>query len=88
MLPNLVIAGAPKCGTTSIHRWLSAHPQSFGARQKELRYFVDEGYPLLSRHNFKICGLQGYQKFFSCKQSGEQSVFLKQRPITFTRIPP
>src|SRR5579859_6236482 len=39
MLPNLIIIGAPKAGTTSLHRYLELHPQVFMASEKELRYF-------------------------------------------------
>jgi hypothetical protein len=44
MLPNLVIIGAAKCGTTSMHDYLSQHPQvsmasAEGDVSKELRFF-------------------------------------------------
>jgi hypothetical protein len=39
MLPNLVIIGAPKAGTTALHRYLSEHPDMFMSEQKELQYF-------------------------------------------------
>lgn len=39
MLPNLIIIGAGKCGTTSLHRYLSAHPEIFMSGQKELQFF-------------------------------------------------
>ena len=29
MLPNFVVTGAMKAGTTSPHRYLRAHPQAF-----------------------------------------------------------
>ena len=40
MLPNLLIIGAPKCGTTSLHFYLDQHPEITMSRKKELRYFV------------------------------------------------
>ena len=39
MLPNLIIIGAPKAGTTSLHRYLDLHPDIFMTGRKELRYF-------------------------------------------------
>jgi hypothetical protein len=39
-LPNLVIIGAPKCATTSLHAYLSTHPQIFMSSQKELHFFL------------------------------------------------
>ena len=80
MLPNLVIAGAPKCGTTSVHRWLSAHPQSFGARQKEVRYFLDHDYPLFVEHNFKKSELDGYEEFFPASEVGEADCIFETTP--------
>jgi len=37
--PDFIIGGASKSGTTSMYRWLDAHPQIGLARDKELRYF-------------------------------------------------
>lgn len=37
--PNLFIVGAPKCGTTSMWRYLSGHPDVFMARVKEPNHF-------------------------------------------------
>jgi hypothetical protein len=39
-LPNLVIIGAPKCGTTSLHFYLDQHPEISMSSRKELRYFT------------------------------------------------
>jgi hypothetical protein len=39
MLPNLIIIGAPKAGTTSLHRYLDLHPDVAMTTEKELRYF-------------------------------------------------
>ncbi|MFN2595925.1 MAG: sulfotransferase domain-containing protein, partial [Pyrinomonadaceae bacterium] len=65
MLPNLVIAGAPKCGTSSLYRWLADHPQACGSKVKETFYLMDEGHPLLRREtNFHRDGLAGYAAFF------------------------
>src|SRR3712207_9448996 len=38
-LPNLIIAGVGKGGTTSLFRYLGQHPQVCASRVKELRYF-------------------------------------------------
>jgi len=40
-LPNLVIVGAAKCGTTSLHSYLAAHPEIHMSSLKELRFFQD-----------------------------------------------
>jgi hypothetical protein len=39
-LPNLVVIGAMKCGTTALHHYLGAHPEISMAAAKELNFFV------------------------------------------------
>ena len=38
--PNFVVIGAAKAGTTSLHGWLSQHPEIFVPAQKELHFFA------------------------------------------------
>jgi hypothetical protein len=40
MLPNLLIIGAQKCGTTSLHAYLDLHPDVHMAAAKELDFFI------------------------------------------------
>jgi hypothetical protein len=45
MLPNLLIIGAQKCGTTSLHAYLGLHPDVDMAAEKELDFFIaDRGW--------------------------------------------
>lgn len=56
-LPNLIVIGAQKCGTTSLHYYLSLHPQINMAGAKELNFFVaDRNWPR---------GVGWYQSHFS-----------------------
>jgi hypothetical protein len=41
-LPNLVVIGAQKCGTSSLHNYLATHPQISMSRVKEINFFNDE----------------------------------------------
>ena len=41
MLPNLIVIGAMKCGTSSLHYYLSLHPEIFMSERKELNFFID-----------------------------------------------
>jgi hypothetical protein len=41
-LPNLVVIGGLKCGTTSLHHYLNLHPEVEMSRPKELNFFVAE----------------------------------------------
>jgi len=38
--PNFIIAGFPKCGTTSLHHYLDEHPEIYMPAQKELHFFT------------------------------------------------
>ncbi len=38
--PNFFIPGAPKAGTTSLHRYLAQHPEIFMSEEKELHFFT------------------------------------------------
>ncbi|MDP2631944.1 MAG: sulfotransferase [Candidatus Uhrbacteria bacterium] len=40
-LPNFIIAGAPKCGTTSLADYLSSHPEVFVSNPKEITFFSE-----------------------------------------------
>jgi hypothetical protein len=47
MLPNLIVIGAAKCGTTSMHRYLGQHPDVWmaapeGTHLKSMRFFWSE----------------------------------------------
>lgn len=45
-LPNLIVIGAQKCGTTSLHYYLGLHPQISMAGSKELNFFLaDRNWP-------------------------------------------
>src|SRR5262249_6444510 len=37
--PSFLIIGAMKCGTISLHNYLTEHPELRGAEQKEISYF-------------------------------------------------
>jgi hypothetical protein len=39
-LPNLLVIGAMKCGTTALHHYLGAHPDVSMAAAKEVNFFV------------------------------------------------
>jgi Sulfotransferase domain len=41
-MPNLVVIGGLKCGTTSLHHYLNLHPEIGMSRPKELNFFVEE----------------------------------------------
>ncbi|WP_019503960.1 sulfotransferase [Pleurocapsa sp. PCC 7319] len=65
-LPNLIVAGLPKAGSSSLFHWLAAHPEVYGAPSKETFYFIDRDSPLLRLEaNYNFHGLDLYESFFS-----------------------
>jgi hypothetical protein len=73
-LPTFVVIGAAKCGTTSLHRYLGAHPEIHMAPAKEVKFFhrptcLDE--------------LDSYATFFdaTATQRGESSPVYACHPL-------
>ena len=82
MLPNVVIAGAPKCGTTSLFAWLADHPDVCGSNVKEARYFLDPDDPLFDEiSNFRDHGLAGYEAYFTDCEERKAQVVLEATPV-------
>lgn len=58
-LPNFLIIGAAKAGTTTLHAYLRPHPEIFMPARKELRYFAYNGsgddytYPVKTREEYE-----------------------------------
>lgn len=73
LLPNLVIIGAMKSGTTSLHSYLDLHPQIFMSRIKELNFFVEE-------ENWSR-GLEWYKSNF------EQAQIIGESSPNYTKYP-
>jgi hypothetical protein len=66
IFPNLVIAGAPKCGTSSLFNWLADHPDVCGSTEKEPFFLMDRDNPLRRREcNFHDHGLDAYAGLFA-----------------------
>ena len=75
VLPNCIIAGAPKCSTSSLFSWLRDHPQVCAAREKETYYFVDPGTHMFRPdRNFRDHGLEGYGALFASCDPGARIV--------------
>jgi glycosyltransferase involved in cell wall biosynthesis len=64
--PDFVIAGAPKCGTTSVYTTFSSHPRVFLPSMKEPHYFAFD-YP----RRRQIETLNGYDRLFANAQDGQ-----------------
>lgn len=77
--PNTFIAGAPKCGTTSLAHWLSEHPDIFVPSKKEPHFFN----PPFSRNLQKEEYLKLYQRAvdFKIRIDASTSYFTSEKAI-------
>lgn len=81
MLPNLVIAGAPRCGTTSFFAWLAAHPDVCGGRVKETGFFLDPDDPDFRQDlNYRDHGLAGYRRYFDHCRDARVRIVIEATP--------
>jgi hypothetical protein len=73
-LPNVIVIGGLKCGTTSLHHYLNLHPEAGMSRPKELNFFVSE-------LNWEL-GLDWYRSHFPADRPvrGETSPHYTNRP--------
>jgi hypothetical protein len=79
-LPNLLVIGAMKCGTSSLHRYLGLHPEIAMSREKELNFFLPANSerigPLLGERSSAARGTAWYAERFDphAPVRGESSV--------------
>ena len=79
-LPNVVIAGAPKCGTSALFEWLAAHPDVFPSSRKETQFLMDRDSSVFRPAcNYHAHGLDGYRSFFE-GYAGAEPVVLEATP--------
>jgi Sulfotransferase domain len=80
MLPNFLVIGAIKSGTTSLHRYLRSHPHVFTTQRKEPEFFNAES----DVGNWDR-GLRWYEELFvdagDAVAVGEASVSYTQYPL-------
>lgn len=76
-LPNFLIIGTAKSGTTSLYHYLNQHPEVFMSRVKEPRYFIFQG-KRVSENILDPLSLKNYRDFRSksiLKKSAYLSLF-------------
>ncbi len=79
VLPNLLVAGAPKCGTSSVHGWLSDHPDVIGSLEKETYFLSDPGSHMHRPSSHVSDGLGGYAAHFP-PGAADAKVLLESTP--------
>jgi Sulfotransferase family len=97
MLPNFIVIGAAKAGTTSLHWYLAEHPSVFMTPTKDPSYFaygLDAHGKLLwgdpEFHRFPVKSLVEYERLFAdvggAVAVGEASTMYLECPQSATRI--
>jgi len=69
-MPNFLVIGAAKAGTTSLYHYLNEHPQVFMSPIKETNFFAFNGERLdgrsrRSRETFPVQTLEEYENLFA-----------------------
>jgi hypothetical protein len=78
-LPNFVVIGVPKAGTSSLQQHISLHPQAFAAWEPRFLHFAGQAIApgLEERRAFRIKSLAEYEAVFAmhaqCKALGDSS---------------
>ena len=76
-LPNLLIVGAAKSGTTSLHNYLNQHPDIYMSEHKEPHFLINSDIGVKRVHK-AVIELNDYKEMFmtddSYKYKGESSV--------------
>jgi hypothetical protein len=83
-LPNFLVVGFPKCGSTSLHYFLDDHPDIFMPQQKEIHFFSYDRINILNKgpkdkhvKKLQIGEFENYKKMFRTSEkrkiSGEVS---------------
>ena len=96
-LPNFLIIGAPKAGTTAIYAYLSQHPQVFTSELKEPAFFAWEGGEprFAGPHNarparYNVRDIERYRQLFrkveNRPRAGEASTIYMYAPQAAGRI--
>lgn len=82
MLPNLLLIGEAKAGTTSIHRYLDQHPNIFMSEVKEPGFFAFEGtsgrIPMIRDRPF-VTALEAYEALFD--KAGDARIIGESSPF-------
>ena len=90
MLPDLLVIGAFKAGTTSLHHYLGQHPRIFMTRVKEPNFFAYDQNGAEKSADFPITDKEDYERlFYEAKPghlTGEASPGYLHSPIAPARI--
>src|SRR5258708_3869696 len=80
-MPNFLIPGAAKSGTTSLFSYLAQHPQVFVSRPKEPKFFAYEGQTIryngpgdMENNSLTTGSLTQYESLFAKIPPGKKAI--------------
>lgn len=88
MLPNFLIIGAPRSGTTHLYRGLRQHPDVFMSDFKEPMFFAYEGDPrvgVISDHTAYEALFQGAEPYVARGEASTLYLFSEKAPARIQR---
>ncbi|EMB15680.1 sulfotransferase domain-containing protein [Rhodopirellula europaea] len=80
LLPNFLICGVPKSGTSSLHTWIADHPDAIGSVEKETYFCVDADTHMHKKDANISLGLDGYEEFFRVTPDRHPKIVLESTP--------
>lgn len=81
--PSIIILGTPKSGTSSLHEWLSAHPQIGEGSEKEVRFLLDAEEPLSRPDGYAKTGVEGYSRYFPDLATASKTYWIDSSPTYY-----
>jgi len=98
LMPDFLVIGAGKSGTTSLDNYLSQHPEIYMSPRKEPNFFAYEKFDIskvifkesVRHYNESVLNLVDYQELFkgakNCQRKGETSNIYLYNPLAILRI--
>lgn len=77
MMPNFIIIGAPRAGTTSLYHYLHQHPQIVMGKIKETNFFaflasqLETNYEIKPNSKWQVTTLPEYEALFESKKNAK-----------------
>ncbi|WP_179333997.1 sulfotransferase family protein [Winogradskyella costae] len=90
-LPNFIVSGFPKCGSTALHYYLNEHPEIYMPKQKELHFFTNH---ILGKQNqgpgdkeIKKTQIKSLKAYKTCYQNVTNEVAIGDASPSYINYP-
>ncbi len=79
-VPNLIMPGVAKCGTTTLHDLLAAHPQVQSGLEKEIRFLMDENETQPRETDIHKNGIEGWRARYPSEVKKGAKIWIDATP--------